>query len=321
MQDALKKFADQFLWKPEIIYADALKSLQSFVVAGMGGSHLAADLLTIYNPEIDLYIHKDYGLPPLSEERLKETLLIASSYSGNTEEVIDFARSAIEKKLQLVIITTGGMLLEIAQSNSIPYIQIPDTGIQPRNALGYSLIALASAIGDAALMDQLSSLATRLTPEKLEEQGKELATSLFNKIPIIYSSTQNAPIAYNWKIKFNETGKIPAFYNVFPELNHNEMAGFDTVPSIKELVEKFHFIFLKDASDHSRISTRMEISQALFESRGLPVHVVELQGDSVLVKIFNSLLLADWITYHTALKYGAEPEKVKIIEEFKQKIK
>ena len=319
-QKTIENFAKQFEWEPEIKEADKLKSAKRFVVIGMGGSHLAAGLLKIYNPMLDLFVHKDYGLPPLSDEILKESLFIASSYSGNTEEVLDFIERAQELGLHIAAISTNGKLLEFAQSNNIPYIQMPDTGIQPRNALGFSLVALAKLIADEPLLAQLAQLSKQLDPLRWEEQGKDLADKLSGKVPVIYSSTPNIPIAYNWKIKFNETGKIPAFYNLFPELNHNEMAGFDVIPSTKKLSDNFHFIFLQDENDHPKIKKRMEICKQLYEERNLPVTVLELAGNTVFEKIFNSLLLADWTALHTAKLYGAEPEEVKIIEEFKQKI-
>ena len=161
-------------------------------------------------------------LPKISRD---ETLIL-SSYSGNTEEVISAFEKGIEHNLSIVIISTGGKLIELAKKHSISYIQMPDTNIQPRNAIGYSLKALLKVIGDEKTLEELSKLSESLNPSEYEEEGKELAEKLKSKVPVIYSSTRNMPIAYNWKIKFNETGKIPAFYNVFPELNHNEMAAY-----------------------------------------------------------------------------------------------
>jgi len=110
---------------------------------------------------------------------------------------------------------------------------------------------------------------------------------------VIYSSKRNVAVAYNWKIKFNETGKIPAFYNVFPELNHNEMTGLDVREATKELSKNFHFIFLKDETDHPKIQTRMDITKKLYEDRGLAVEILQLQGNDIFHKIFSTLFFCD----------------------------
>jgi glucose/mannose-6-phosphate isomerase len=139
-------------------------------------------------------------------------------------------------------------------------------------------------------------------------------------MPIIYTSTLHAAIAYNWKIKFNETGKIPAFCNVVPELNHNEMTGFDVKTKTIPLSRNFHFVFLKDADDDRRIIKRMNVLEKLYRDRGFKTEVVLLQGKTPIAKIFNALNLADWTAYHTAKIYGVEPEQVPMVEEFKKLI-
>lgn len=320
MEEAIKNFGKQFDFVPTILNQSKFKPAESFVVCGMGGSHLSAGLLKIYNPALEMHIHRGYGLPALPEKLLEQSLLIASSYSGNTEEVVDFARSALEKKYNLAAVAIGGELIRFAEENKIPYIKIPDTGIEPRSATGFSIMALAKLMdGDEAVSD-LNKMGAKLSPLALEKQGKALADALFGQIPLIYSSRTNFPIAYNWKIKFNETSKIPAFCNVFPELNHNEMTGFDRIPTTKELSERFHFIFLEDAGDQPKIMRRMEITKELFGDRGLPVTASVLLGKTIFEKIFNSLLLADWTSLYLSRAYGTVPDKVPMIEEFKKLI-
>lgn len=320
MEEAIKNFAKQFEFEPEIKNAENLKKdFKQIVVAGMGGSHLSTGLLKIWKPGIDLYVHRSYELPPFSDEFLKESLLIASSYSGNTEEVVSFLNEGLAKGFSMAVIAVSGKLIDIAKEFNVPYIQIPDTGIQPRSALGFSLVALAKFLGNDALSQELKQLSS-LQPESQKASGEELANDLKGFVPIIYSSVDNLAIAYNWKIKFNETGKIPAFYNVFPELNHNELAGFDVIDTTRDLSKNFRFVFLKDRDDHERIQKRMDVMEKLLENRGLEVIVLELEGESIFEKIFNSLLLADWTALSLSKLYGTEPDKVEIIEEFKKKL-
>ncbi|GIW66504.1 MAG: bifunctional phosphoglucose/phosphomannose isomerase [Candidatus Parcubacteria bacterium] len=319
--EAIKNFNQQFAYEPKIENEDKLKDkFSKFVIAGMGGSNLVAELLKIRDSYLDIIVHRNYGLPKIKVQELKERLLIANSYSGNTEETIDFLLQAISKNLPVAVVSTGGKLIELAKEHSLPYIQMPNLGIQPRSALGFNIKAIVKLIGNNDWLKELEELKTLLKPSEFEEEGENLAKEIKGFVPIIYSSSENIGIAYNWKIKFNETGKIPAFYNVFPELNHNEMTGFDVKEGNKELIEKFCFIFLKDKNDHPRIQKRMEVLEKLYRERGLKVKVLNLDGVSIFHKIFNSLVLADWTAYYTGFEYALEPEQVPMVEEFKKLI-
>jgi len=318
MYDAIKNFSGQFSYKPEIKNKEKLTKRRWYIVAGMGGSHLAADLLKVWNPYLLLFIHKNYGLPKAPDEILSNSLIIVSSYSGNTEEVLDTYEQARKRGLPLSAISIGGKLLERAEKDSIPYIRMPDTGIQPRSALGFNIKAMLALMGESDALQKIGALAQTLWPDELEQRGKELAKNLHGFMPVIYASEQNESIAYNWKIKFNETGKIPAFYNVFSELNHNEMTGFDVKPKTKKLSKNFYFILLSDETDHPRIQKRMSVLKKLYQARNLPVIEIKLAGRDVFRKIFSSLILADWAAYYTAEGYDVESEAVPMIEEFKK---
>ncbi|MBM3257182.1 MAG: bifunctional phosphoglucose/phosphomannose isomerase [Candidatus Liptonbacteria bacterium] len=318
MYNAIKTFNTQFGFEPKIENLNNLQRREKFVVAGMGGSHLAADLFSIINPELDIEIHKDYGLPALPD--LKNRFLIASSYSGNTEETVSAFLEARKHKIPVAAIAVGGKLMELAKKFKVPYVQLPDLQIQPRSALGVSIMAMFALMNDRRLLKEASHLKSRLRPDKIEAVGKALAYRIKGKVPVVYSSSENAPIAYNWKIKLNETGKIPAFMNVLPELNHNEMNGFDVHPSTRPLSRVFHFLLLKDKNDNEHVQKRMEVLASLYEARKLPVMTLELKGKTVLEKIFSSLLLADWLAYHTATLYKVDPEQVPLVEEFKKLI-
>ena len=319
MDQAIRELNKQFEYEP-VVENGPIKPAEKIIIAGMGGSHLAADLLKLRGACSDLVIHKNYGLPCVPHDDFSKSLLIANSYSGNTEEIVDFFKQGIENNLNVVAVSTGGKLIEIAKEKGLPYIQIPAMGIQPRSALGFTLRALLKAAGLESLLESTKELTTSLDPETLEDKGKELAEKLKGHIPIIYSSAKNEPIASNWKAKINETGKVPAFCNVFPELNHNEMIGFDTKISDVGLAEKFHFIFLKDADDHHRIIKRMEVTEKLLRDRNLPVEVQSLEGTDGFHKIFTSLLIADWTAYWIAKNNGVDPEEVPLVEEFKRLI-
>jgi len=320
MYESIKNFNKQFSYEPEIKNSEKFIIKKEFIVVGMGGSALAPLLLKTYKPEINILIHKDYGLPKISIEKLKNKTIILSSYSGNTEEVVDALEEARSKNLDMIVITVGGKLLALAKENNIPYIELPNTGIQPRMALGLSTKAFLKVIGQGSELEKINQLASTLSPSSYEEEGKKLAQKIKNYVPVIYSSASNLSIVYNWKIKLNETGKIPAFYNILPELNHNEMTGFDVSDSTKELSNKFYFIILKDLGDNPKIIKRMSILEKLYKDRKLNIKIIEIKGENNWFKIFSSLILADWTAYYTALEYGLEPEQVPMVEEFKKLI-
>lgn len=320
MKEAIKNFLNQLRFEPTIENKTALISNKNFIVCGMGGSHLAADLLKTWNPSLNLVIHHDYGLPALAD-KLNKYLIIISSYSGNTEEAIDGFNEAIAKKIPVACVSTGGKLLELAIKYKKPYIKMLDTGIEPRSALGFSIVSLLKIIKEEQALLEIKKIASSIDMDKAEKEGKILAEKLKNFIPIIYASTRNEPIAYNWKIRFNETGKIPSFYNTLPELNHNEMVGFDGEKKTEKLLKNFYFIFLEDKTDHPRILLRMEVLKEILKKKGFSMETLKLEGKNIWEKIFFSLLIADWTAYYIAEQYGLKAQETEIIDKFKNMIR
>ena len=318
--DAIKNFNEQFAYEPIVENGAKFGRFEKFVIAGMGGSGHAADLIKALDPALRITVHRDYGLPAISEKELEQSLIIASSYSGNTEESLDALQEATKRELHVAAISIGGKLLGIAKREGIPYIQLPDTGIQPRTAVGFSIKALIKLLRQDSMSRQLGELSHKLDPHYCESAGKDLGQRLHGFVPLIYASTRNGAVANNWKIRFNETGKIPAFWNVVPELNHNEMNGFDRTDSTKALSGNFYTIILKDADDDPRVLKRMEVLASLYRERGISVETISMEGENRFVKIFSSLILADWTSYFLGESYGVETEQVPMVEEFKDLI-
>lgn len=321
MEEAIKKFPQQFEFVPEIINEDKLSNKDKFVLVGMGGSHLGAWLLKRHDPLLDMLIHRDYGLPRVPEYFLKESLIILSSYSGDTEEVLDSGAECLKKGYSMAVVASGGELIDFAKENKLPYIVLPQTGIEPRMAIGFTMIALARFIRNKEMEELIKFSGNRISPTEGEAVGIDLARVLLNKTPIIYSSTLNMPIAYNWKIKFNETAKIPSFYNVFPELNHNELSSYDIVSGTKSLSEKFNPIFLIDEDDHPKIKKRMDIMERLFLDRGINVTRIPLEGTNAFTKVFRAAILGEWVALNLAKNYGVPDAKTPLIAEFKKLLK
>ena len=319
MFDSILKFAEQLSFKPEIKNGPIDAHGKKIIFAGMGGSCLAGDLLQIFDPSADIVSHRDYGLPAIPQNTLAESLLIASSYSGNTEETLDFLEHALRIGLRPAVIASGGKLLARAEEERLPYIQIPDNVIQPRVAVGLSLKALAMLAGRHDLISELERIATVLIPKSEENEGKRIAEALSGFIPLVYSSNPNRAIAYNWKIKINETAKTAIFTNVFSELNHNELAGF--AKNEKAPRAPFKLLLIRDSEDHKRVQKRIDITASLLHEQGIDAVETNLSGTTRIERALRSLVTADWAAYHLARAYGVDPDTIPAIEEFKKRMR
>jgi len=289
----------------------------NLVVCGMGGSALPADYLAALIGEkgsrLPVYISRDYKLPRETDEN---SLVFISSWSGGTEEPIECFEEALEKKLPIVAFSAGGTVEEIAKENNIPHVKytidLPD--FQPRYGVTFAFMAMNEVltnIGISAKIDNLPKIDSR----SHEVYGETLAKKLKNKIPVIYSSDDYGFLAKTWKIKINENSKLPAFWNVFPALNHNEMVGFSNPP------HDYFVLILKGPKDHPKNQRRMDLTAELYRDRGMEVEVINIQGESFLEKVLNASVLGDWISYYLALENGQDPTPVDLVEEFKDKLK
>jgi glucose/mannose-6-phosphate isomerase len=291
------------------------------LICGMGGSALPGDLLKMwieaYGISLPLCVWRNYSLPRSANKR---SLVLCLSYSGNTEEVLSSFKEARENNFPLVAITSGGKLAELCGKYGVPLAVIPG-GLQPRMTLGYQFSALMKVLVNCGLikdgLENISALEKKLKPRSLKKRGEILAKKIKGKIPIIYASHSGKELARMWKIKFNENSKTPSFSNYFPELNHNEMVGF----SGEKKNKNFHVFILRDSADHPRILKRMKLTAEILKERGIGVDIIEIRGKDVLFKIFSNLLLSDWVSYYLALERKIDPVPVKIVEEFKKKIK
>jgi glucose/mannose-6-phosphate isomerase len=328
MYNAIRDFNKQFEFEPVIEGGDKFPAgrlaehpglYKKIIVAGMGGSHLAADLLKIFRPDLDIRTWSSYELPQNFDP--EHTLIIISSHSGNTEEPVSAMHEARRRGLPIAAMAVGGEILEFALRHNVSHVVLPNEGLQPRSALGHSFRGLLKLLGQDELLEESGKLAHTLTPKKNDGEGQEIARALKNKIPVIYASVRNAPLAYIWKIKFNETGKIPAFYNVFPELDHNEINAYDHASASRALSDPFHFIFLKDHLDHPRVIKRMEVTKKIYEGMKVPVTEVVLKGDNLLEAVFSNIVLGDYAAYYTAELYHHDSENVPVIEELKRLMK
>jgi glucose/mannose-6-phosphate isomerase len=299
-------FLSQFSWEPAVV--GAAPAAARVLVGGMGGSHLAADLLSAAAPELGISTHHDYGLPAVPEG----ALAIAVSHSGNTEETLDFLRAARERGLPCAAISLGGRLIEYALAENIPHVVLPHSPLSPRASVGYHAVALLALLGRAQELAALRGAAASVGADAAlaaQAQNAPMARAM----PLVYSSQKNAALARYMKIQFNETSKAPAFSGAFPELNHNEMIA------TLEGGADARVILLRDQSDDPRVIKRMDVFAALAQERGVAVENIAVPAEP-LKRLVAVALLAQERARALALERGADPDDTRIIEEFKKRI-
>ncbi len=307
--------------------AKAEGEFKRVVVSGMGGSALPAGLVERYIQDVALRYatlpvriiqNRTYALPlgTASDHHLH----VICSYSGNTEESLSCLEEAITKGVACIGMSAGGKLEALAKEKGIPHVKlpIPTPTFQPRMGTGYFFGALVEILINHNLIPDVrqevleGAESVKANLEEREETAKKLAESLKGKTPVIYSNDLYAPVAMIWKIKINENAKTPAFWNVIPEMNHNEMVGY-TLPQ-----GPFHAVLLRDPKDDPRNLRRYEVMPSLLQEKGVTGETVDIQGETVYTGIFNTLLLGDFTAYYLALAYGQDPEPVEMVEAFKK---
>ncbi|PIV65257.1 MAG: bifunctional phosphoglucose/phosphomannose isomerase [Candidatus Nealsonbacteria bacterium CG01_land_8_20_14_3_00_12] len=302
---------------------------ENIIICGMGGSGLPGDILVTLRP-LDVFSYKSYRLPPQAGN---ESLIICISYSGDTEETLSSFNTARSRNLPLISITTGGKLGKLSKKYDVPCSLLPPPLIPPRLALGEMTASLVQILVNHHILgpeisEEILKIGASLKTEPRrsgakvpENQGKKLAEKIFGKIPIIYASRRFREIGWIWKNSLNETAKVLAICNYFPELNHNETVGFWKINEMQIPNEKLYVIILRDPEDsHPRILKQMEIAKDLIEEEGIKVEFIDMKGKTMLEKIFSTVILGFWTAYWLALEYKVDPTPIKAIEELKRRL-
>jgi glucose/mannose-6-phosphate isomerase len=285
----------------------------SIFICGMGGSAIAGDIIKRIVKEIPVTVVRDYELPIYAD---KESLIIIVSYSGNTEETLACYSEAVKRKLNIVVITSGGFLEEDCKKRKIPVIKIPND-YQPRAALGYLLFSIISLLQNSDVIEMRDDIKEAIKIVKDNKQimddAKILAGNLAMSVPLIYASNNYYGAAMRWKTQINENAKQMAFFNTFSEMNHNEIVGFNFIP------RNFHVVLLRDKDDNERIIKRMDILKETMTK--VAFFEINAKGKSMLAKMLYFIHLGDWTSYYLALINGVDPTPVDIINDLKNKLK
>ncbi len=324
-----KQIEDAFLIGDSVIPKDYLKDIRNVVVTGLGGSAIGGDLLRSflqYEIKVPFAVNRNYYLPSYVNEN---TLVIASSYSGETEETLSAYEDARKKGAMIVCISSGGKLSVMSEGEGYQLITVPK-GFQPRCALAYSFFPMLMLLSKLGLVRDYSDDITRLvrfiadkaiiytSPESENNSAVLNAEHICGKIPIIYSSNDLLDIVnLRWRGQISENAKSLAFGNYFPEMNHNEIVGWQ---ENSDFLRNFAVLYLLDRDDNPRLRTRQRITKQIISSyRGLDIEI-ESEGSTKLERIFDLVYLGDWVSYYLAILYKADPSPIEKINILKNKL-
>ena len=311
------------------VITDGGGEVGGIAVAGMGGSAIGGDIVAAaYESSLSgqMATIRGYHLPEWISSR---SLVFAVSYSGNTEETVSCLGEALERGSRIVCISTGGKVGEIAAGKELPLVKVPGS-LQPRAASGYLSVPIAACLESLGLAVDveddveetagvLSLLAELYGPEVPLDgnPAKQLAAGLYGKIPVIYGAEVTSVAARRWKCQINENAKSLAFYNEFPELNHNEIVGWEHPAG---LMDRFGIVYLQDELMHPQNRRRMEVTGALLTEYVGDIHTHQSSGRSRLARLFSSMYLGDYVSLYLAVLEGIDPSPVVRIEELKRKL-
>jgi glucose/mannose-6-phosphate isomerase len=309
-----------------------ITDIQRVVITGMGGSAIGADLVTALIMDtcpVPVTVHRDYGLPAFAKG--KETLVIASSHSGNTEETLDAFDAALKNKCTIIAVCTGGELAKRAKENNIPAWTFDHRG-QPRAAVGFSFGLLLSLFARLKLIpNPVSGVEEAIAEMKgLQEclhadvpaannPAKRRAGQLMGRWVTVMGAGILAPVARRWKGQVNEIAKAGANFEYIPEADHNTLAG--TVNPAELLNSQTMTIFLRSPSDHPRNKLRLELTRRAIMLEGMNTDVAEARGKSPISHMWTLILLGDYTAYYLAMAYGMDPTPVVALENFKKTLK
>ncbi len=305
-------------------------NIKNIIILGMGGSAIGGDLtrvLVSMSSKIPIYVCREYGIPNYAD---RYTLVIASSYSGNTEETISAFSEAAGRGCKLLAITTGGKIAEIAQKNNAPIFKY-NYNSQPRAALGYSLISIIGIFSKLGLVTIDNEIINNVIAELNDlyehinldvpvrrNQAKDLAIKIHNSYPLIVGIGFMAEVAHRFKTQVNENSKQIASYDALPELCHNTIVGLEFPSNIKE---NLYLVFLQSKFDHTRVKLREQIMIRILVKKKIKFEFLMFTpSSSQLSEMFKMIFFGDYLSYYLSVLNNIDPTPVETIKFLKDKL-
>ena len=303
--------------------------ISNIIVSGLGGSAIGGDYVRSYagyELPVPMIINRGYNLPAFADEN---TLVIISSYSGNTEETLSAFKEAIERKCRIVCITSGGEVERIAVENDLDIVKVPG-GYQPRCAIGYSFFINLKLLIKLGLISpregeidytikHLHNLSGKYSDHTLEGNNPlSVAEALHGSLPVIYSSSDILDtVNMRWRGQISENAKVLAYGNFFPEMNHNELVGWKLN---EEILRKIVVVSLIDPDDNERVKLRMEITSEIFSKEAAGMVAIESSAINKLGRIMELTYLGDWVSFYLAILNKVDPSPIDVINYLKGKL-
>lgn len=302
---------------------------RNILVLGMGGSAIGGDLartLMEDHAPVPLMVCRDYRLPDFVGP---DTLAIASSNSGGTEETLSATQDALDRGARVVAVTTGGRLAQLASQHGFPLLRF-QYAAQPRAALGFSfglLLGLLSKLGytdETTLGIDEAIAAAKSLPQAIgpgvptdSNRVKQLALRLYGKLPVVYGAGILSEVARRWKGQFNENSKAWAFFEQLPELNHNAVVGYENPP---DLAGRLFVVLLSSSLYHPRVFARVGITSEILRQRGVAHEMIEASGSTPVAQMMDAIMIGDYVSYYLAMLYGTDPTPVRTIDFLKNQL-
>lgn len=303
---------------------------KAIIVAGMGGSAISGELLKDWTREkiaVPIEVCREYSLPAYADEK---TLVFIISYSGETEESLSVYLDAFKRGCMIACIGSGGTLQKLAEKMKVPHLKVP-SGMAPRAALPYLFvplpiflekISLVSGVESEILeaLDVLNRISAVNSPDKplKENFSKRLAVDICGTVPVVYGFGVYRAVAQRLKQQFNENSKVPSKWETFPELNHNEIVGWE---ASGEFAKLFSAIFFRDTDEPEAIRERITITEELIREESIKTFEIRGMGKSNLAKMSSAICIGDFLTVYLAILRGVDPTPVKTITVLKEKMK
>ncbi len=333
MFGAIYRFADQIQdaigISEQINLQNNYSACENIVVAGMGGSAIGGNVTkTLVHQELKIpfYVNRNYTLPNWVSEK---TLVLCSSYSGETEESLSAYEDALKRGAMICGISTGGQLPENIQTKGFDLITIPG-GLQPRAALAYSFVPMLYLLKNIGLIsnslivdlsNSIASLEKKRDTYSVEDTSNpifKLAKNIYGMIPIIYGITDTTGVvALRWKAQLCENSKMLAYHNEIPEMNHNEIAGWGNNP---DLLSEMSVIWLKDKNDTERVRKRQDVTKTLLNDIGIMQHEVSAEGENNIERLLYLINYGDWLSYWCAILHNTDPSTIEKINKLKKSL-
>ncbi len=329
IQDFPQQCENFFEGASQVEIPSSYKNVKNIIICGMGGSAIGGSLVKSLIEEqvkVPIIIKRDYNLPGFVDS---ETLVLAVSYSGNTEEPLTLFREAQEKKAKLLAISTNGELEELADRFECPLYKFSYNS-HPRAALGYiftSILSLLSKIGIikideeefkkviSHLEDKLSELDVKVSQEV--NLAKKLAFKIYQSVPVIYAADFLDEVSRRWKTQFNENSKNFSFFEVLPELNHNAVVGYDFPEEVKQ---RFFVILLISEFYHPRNRIRFDITKDILYQKDIPFFEYKTSGQTLLTQLLTTIYFGDFVSFYLAILNNTNPTPIETIDYLKDRL-